>query len=223
MKKAIVFLLLLLSCTGLKAADSFNGNDASFTGRVTANAFIGDGSLLTGITSTVSTNVVTKNYGQDVSINGRVSANFFIGDGSLLTGITASGSNQFSTINVTGTANIGLVSAGSYGFTATPNIATISTIDWSQRTFIEVTANSTAQSFVFTGRPSGNMELTLLAVLAHRDALGGSSPVTITSTAGTSAVIGTMGLTVNQQRLWLFFYQRSTDKYYAVYGANQAL
>ncbi len=56
-------------------------------GTVSANAFLGDGSLLTGI---VIAGTITNNYNGGVSINGTLSANEFVGNGTGLIG-TATG------------------------------------------------------------------------------------------------------------------------------------
>ena len=74
--------------------------DIDALGNVTANIFIGNGALLTGVTSTLPTianidiigNVTAPGniiVAGQVNVIGNVSANYFIGNGALLTGVTA--------------------------------------------------------------------------------------------------------------------------------------
>ena len=74
--------------------------DINALGNVTANIFIGNGALLTGVTATLPaiTNIdiignVTApgniTVAGQVNVVGNVSANYFIGNGALLTGVTA--------------------------------------------------------------------------------------------------------------------------------------
>ena len=53
-------------------------------GVVSANSFIGDGSLLTGI---IVSNILTNNYTGNVSLNGVISANGIVGNGSGIYGL----------------------------------------------------------------------------------------------------------------------------------------
>jgi len=70
----------------------------SALGNITANYFIGNGSQLTGITSTYgNSNVATflNNFGSNaISTSGNITANYFIGNGSQLTGITSTYGNS---------------------------------------------------------------------------------------------------------------------------------
>jgi hypothetical protein len=79
-----------------------NGYSITGANAVSANYFIGNGSLLTGIGSSYSNNDVA-NYlptytgnlsASDASLGNSVTANFFIGNGSLLTGLPSSYSNN---------------------------------------------------------------------------------------------------------------------------------
>ena len=75
-------------------------DDPTFNGTVTADAFVGDGSGLTGVTATITDNSITANkiadgeitgdkLVNDPTFNGTVTADAFVGDGSLLTGLTS--------------------------------------------------------------------------------------------------------------------------------------
>jgi hypothetical protein len=108
--------------------------NANLGNAATANFFVGNGSLLTGVTSTTAQTVTTNAQPNITSVGtltslevtGNVSANFFIGNGSQLTGLPASytDSNVASylpnytgnlsgnianivTLNVSGTSNLG--------------------------------------------------------------------------------------------------------------------
>jgi trimeric autotransporter adhesin len=83
----------------VNATGNIAGANISATGNVSANYFVGDGSLLTGITATASlagnlvgnidANTFSINNLPSLSVAGNITGNFFVGNGSLLTGITA--------------------------------------------------------------------------------------------------------------------------------------
>lgn len=70
--------------------NSYLPQNISISGTITASSYIGDGSLLSGISVDLS-NYVSNNQTATVIIKGTVSANTFVGDGSSLTGIVTGG------------------------------------------------------------------------------------------------------------------------------------
>jgi trimeric autotransporter adhesin len=78
---------------------AFGSNTITTTGNVSANYFVGNGSLLTGITASASlagnlvgnidANTFSINNLPSLSVAGNITGNFFVGNGSLLTGVTA--------------------------------------------------------------------------------------------------------------------------------------
>jgi len=63
---------------------TIHGTSLTVDGVVSANSFIGDGSLLTGI---IVSNILTNNYTGNVSLNGVISANGIVGNGSGIYGL----------------------------------------------------------------------------------------------------------------------------------------
>ena len=75
-KKFLFLLILLINSSLCFGVSQMNNEGVSTNGTVSSNFFAGNGSLLTNVNATVSTNVVTTNYlAGGVSINGTVSIN----------------------------------------------------------------------------------------------------------------------------------------------------
>lgn len=66
--KKILFLFFILAYASFAHCATELKNGLNTTGTVTANLFVGSGAGITGITSTVSSNVVTSNYYNSVSL-----------------------------------------------------------------------------------------------------------------------------------------------------------
>jgi hypothetical protein len=81
----------------VSAAGNVRGGNLNTVGNVTGNYILGNGSLLTGLSSTYSNaNVVTllANFGSNsISTTGNVTANYLFGNGSQLTGLPATYGN----------------------------------------------------------------------------------------------------------------------------------
>ena len=183
----------------------------SATGNITGNFFVGNGSALTGITSSYGNANVVANLAalgsNPVSTTGNVTAGYFAGNGSLLTSITGA--------NVTGTvANATTATtAGTVTTAAQANITSVGTL-----TSLAVTGNASAGNITTvglisaTGNVSGNFFIgngSLLTgisaggtygnanVVANLAALG-SNPVSTTGnvTAGTG-IFGAVSVSGN--------------------------
>ncbi|MFC1771247.1 hypothetical protein ACFLZV_05105, partial [Candidatus Margulisiibacteriota bacterium] len=101
--------------TGLTLTDQLVGATATFSGTVSANKFVGDGSDLSGITASVGDGTITNAklvtgsftaitgvgvltdqlVGATATFSGTVSANRFAGDGSALTNLTGASAASF--------------------------------------------------------------------------------------------------------------------------------
>jgi plastocyanin len=113
--------------SSLIVTGNITGGNANLGNLVIANYFIGDGSLLTGLTGGSYSNTNVAAYLP--TYTGNVSANYFIGDGSQLTGVTTSTAATVTTNaqpNITSIGNLtGLVVSNSTGivdFTTSANV-----------------------------------------------------------------------------------------------------
>jgi hypothetical protein len=124
----------VISATTFTATGNISSGNANLGNAVTANFFIGNGSLLTGLPASYSnTNVAsylptyTGNLlAGNANLGNAVTANFFIGNGSLLTGLPASYSNtnvaaylptytgNFTANSITTTGSSGNISGANY-------------------------------------------------------------------------------------------------------------
>ena len=173
----------------------------SATGNITGNFFVGNGSALTGITSSYGNANVVANLAalgsNPVSTTGNVTAGYFAGNGSLLTSITGA--------NVTGTvANATTATtAGTVTTAAQANITSVGTL-----TSLAVTGNASAGNITTvglisaTGNVSGNFFIgngSLLTGIATSSfgnanvaanlAAFGSNPISSTGNITTTGIV----------------------------------
>lgn len=112
--------------TGNVIAGNILTDQGDFSGNVTANYFLGNGSLLTGVISSLSGNLAGNIEGNGfglanaafVTATGNVTANYFIGDGSQLTNLPPGDYSNANVANYLPTFS-GNVGAGNVIFTST--------------------------------------------------------------------------------------------------------
>ena len=172
----------------------------SATGNVTGNYFIGNGSQLTGITSSYGNANVVANLAalgsNPVSTTGNITAGYVIGNGSLLSNLT--GANVTGTVaNATYATSAGsattatsATTAGTVTTAAQPNITSVGIL-----TSVSATGNVTGNYFIGNGSQLTGLAATYgnANVVANLAALG-SNPVSTTGnvTAGYFAGNGSL-------------------------------
>ena len=215
-------IALLPNGTGIVTASgavSAAGNITS-AANISGTFFIGNGSLLTGITSSggtsitngtsnvvvassanvttaVTGNVITTTAatGQFVtgliSATGNITGNYFVGNGSLLTGITSAGTSISN-----GTSNISVLSSANItvGVAGTGNVAVFATDGMSVTGNVTATANVQGANLIGTVRTAAQTSITSLGTLTSLT-VSGSATFSGTTTAlalGTSQTSGTI-------------------------------
>ena len=83
--------LTKVTTSGITSTVSYDLDDINSTGIITASAFVGDGSEVTGVVAPALEETGSYTI-QELNAVGVVTASTFVGDGSGLTGVTASGS-----------------------------------------------------------------------------------------------------------------------------------
>ena len=164
--------ILNLSTSGANIAGYANitgnitGANANLGNLVVANYFSGNGSSLTGVTSSTVTSSAQPNItsvgtltslsvgGNIASLNANlgnlVTANYFSGNGSLLTGITVSSGTSI----VNGTSNVAVVSSGgnvTIGVAGTSNVVVVSSGQANITGLLGVTGNISGNYFIGNG------------------------------------------------------------------------
>jgi hypothetical protein len=160
------------------------GHTVNVTGNINADYFIGDGSLLTGITGSYgNSNVVTllSNIGSNsISTTGNVSGGYIFGNGSQLTGIVSSYGNS----NV-----VTLLSAfGSNTVSTTGNVTAsniIATLNGSGSNVTSISATNISSGTLAQARLANSA----ITVNGTSISLGGSANITATATG--TLTIGT--------------------------------
>ena len=147
-------------------------NNISVSGNITANYLIGNGSQLTGITSTYSNTNVAAYL---PTYTGNITGNYFIGNGSTLTNITGSNvSGYVPNSNIANTAT----TAGTVTTNAQPNITSVGTLS-----SLSVTGNISAGNLTGTTYVAGTLTT---AAQPNITSVGTLSNVTVSGTVTTT-------------------------------------
>jgi len=160
------------------------GHTVNVTGNIDADYFIGDGSLLTGITGSYGNSNVTtllSNLGSNtVSTTGNVSGGYIFGNGSQLTGIVSSYGNS----NVTTLlSNLGSNTVSTTGNVTASNI--IATLNGSGSNVTSISATNISSGTLAQARLANSA----VTVNGTSISLGGSANITATATG--TLTIGT--------------------------------
>ena len=187
----------VVSATGnVTGGNILTVGQVSATGNITGNFFIGNGSLLTGISGggTYSnanvSNFLANGFGSNsISTTGNITAGLFVGNASLLTSIT--GANVTGTVaNATYALNANNSTfAGTVTTNAQPNITSVGTL-----TSLSVTGNTDTGNLRTTGLVSATGNVTGGNILTTAVQATGSGGVTLKNSAGaTQASYGAGG------------------------------
>jgi hypothetical protein len=182
------YLTGILDVTGNVVSANLNSNGAVsgatgvFSGNVSANYFTGNGSLLTGLsTSSISngtSNVIVVASG-NVTVSSAGAANILI--------VTSTGANIAGTLNVTGNANVGNLSAtnitGTLTTAAQTNITSVGTLG-----SLNVTGNVDAGNLSGTLTTAAQTNITSVGTLTSLSVTGNASAGNLTVSTGTVSV-----------------------------------
>ena len=147
-------------------------SNVTVNGTVTATAFSGDGSALTGITIPTLSSLGIANHDQvTVTAGGAVTATSFSGDGSSLTGIptptlTSLGIANHDQVTVDGSGNVdvtGTVTADYLNITAADNAITSKIANTTGANYLQIT-NGTANGYFGT---TGTNTVAMMSISAH--------------------------------------------------------